>query len=150
LRAAEWADVFRQAADLGVLHVHLSGGEPASRRDLTEIAASARDAGLYVNLITSGIGLTEARLRELDGIVDHVQLSLKGIDAETADWISGYGGSFSRKMQVAEWVHALGFPLTLNAVVHRQNRDRLPEMIDLAEPLCCHRLEVSNVMNPVL
>lgn len=145
LRAAEWADVFRQAADLGVLHVHLSGGEPASRRDLTEIAASARDAGLYVNLITSGIGLTEARLRELDGIVDHVQLSLQGIDAETADWISGYGGSFSRKMQVAEWVRALGFPLTLNAVVHRQNLDRLPEMIDLAEQLGCRRIEVATV-----
>lgn len=145
LTAAEWADVFRQAADLGVLQVHLSGGEPASRRDLTEIAVSARDAGLYVNLITSGIGLTEARLRELDGIVDHIQLSLQGIDAAMADWISGYGGSFSRKMQVADWVRAIGFPLTLNAVVHRQNLDRLPEMIDLAERLGCRRIEVATV-----
>lgn len=145
LKAAEWADVFRQAADLGVLQVHLSGGEPASRRDLAEIAAAARDAGLYVNLITSGIGLIESRLRELDGAVDHVQLSLQGIDAEMADWISGYGGSFARKMQVAEWVRAIGFPLTLNAVVHRQNLDRLPEMIDLAERLGCRRIEVATV-----
>ncbi|MBD9526556.1 pyrroloquinoline quinone biosynthesis protein PqqE [Paracoccus sp. PAR01] len=145
LTAAEWGDIFRQAADLGVLQVHLSGGEPASRRDLTEIAASAREAGLYVNLITSGIGLTEARLRELDGLVDHVQLSLQGIDAEMADWISGYGGSFARKMLVAEWIGQIGFPLTLNAVVHRQNLDRLPEMIDLAERLGCRRIEVATV-----
>ena len=145
LTTAEWADAFRQAAEMGVLQVHLSGGEPASRRDLTQIATAARDAGLYVNLITSGIGLTETRLRELDGVVDHVQLSLQGIDAEMADWISGYGGSFSRKMQAAEWILATGFPLTLNAVVHRQNLDRLPEMIDLAERLGCRRIEVATV-----
>ncbi len=145
LTTAEWADVFRQAADLGVLQVHLSGGEPASRRDLCDIARAARDAGLYVNLITSGIGLTESRLRDLDGVVDHVQLSLQGIDAEMADWISGYGGSFARKMQVADWVRAIGFPLTLNAVVHRQNLDRLPEMIALAERLECRRIEVATV-----
>lgn len=145
LTAAEWGDVFRQAAAMGVLQVHLSGGEPASRRDLTEIATAARDAGLYVNLITSGIGLTESRLHELDGVVDHVQLSLQGIDAEMADWISGYGGSFARKMQVAEWIGQIGFPMTLNAVVHRQNLDRLPEMIDLAERLGCRRIEVATV-----
>lgn len=145
LTTAEWADAFRQAADMGVLQVHLSGGEPASRRDLTQIATAARDAGLYVNLITSGIGLTETRLRELDGVVDHVQLSLQGIDAEMADWISGYGGSFSRKMQATEWIRAIGFPMTLNAVVHRQNLDRLGEMIDLAEQLGCRRIEVATV-----
>lgn len=145
LTTADWADAFRQAAEMGVLQVHLSGGEPASRRDLTQIATAARDAGLYVNLITSGIGLTETRLRELDGVVDHVQLSLQGIDAEMADWISGYGGSFSRKMQAAEWILAIGFPLTLNAVVHRQNLDHLPEMIDLAERLGCRRIEVATV-----
>ncbi|MDS9466983.1 pyrroloquinoline quinone biosynthesis protein PqqE [Paracoccus sp. MBLB3053] len=145
LTAGEWTAIFRQAAELGVLQVHLSGGEPASRRDLSEIAQGARDAGLYVNLITSGIGLTEARLRELDGLVDHVQLSLQGIDAEMADWISGYGGSFSRKMQVAHWIGEIGFPLTLNAVVHRQNLDRLPEMIALAERLGCRRIEVATV-----
>src|SRR6185312_5887158 len=61
LDAATWARVFREAAALGVLQVHLSGGEPASRRDLVEIMASARDAGLYTNLITSGVGITRER-----------------------------------------------------------------------------------------
>lgn len=146
LTAAEWGEVFRQAADLGILQVHLSGGEPASRRDLVEIAAFARDAGLYVNLITSGIGLTEARLRDLDAAgVDHVQLSLQGVDSEMADWIGGYKGSFARKMQVAEWIGQIGFPLTVNAVVHRQNLDRLPEMIEMAVNLGARRIEVATV-----
>ena len=67
ISADDWGRVFRQAAALGVLQVHISGGEPGARRDLAQIVAHARDAGLYVNLITSGIGITRDRLLELDG-----------------------------------------------------------------------------------
>src|SRR5436309_13780447 len=82
LDATTWARAFREAAALGVLQVHLSGGEPASRRDLIEIAAAARDAGLYTNLITSGLGIDAARLARLkQSGLDHVQLSLQDVDA---------------------------------------------------------------------
>lgn len=146
LDAATWARIFRQAADLGVLQVHISGGEPGARRDLAQIVASAREAGLYVNLITSGIGITQARLRELDAAgVDHVQLSLQGIQPDMANRISGHPGSWDKKMGFAEWVTEIGFPLTINAVVHRQNMDRLPEMIALAETLGARRIEVATV-----
>ena len=112
----DWRRVFREAADLGVLQLHLSGGEPASRRDLEDLVTAAREAGLYTNLITSGIGLTEKRLRALDAAgLDHVQLSLQGTNPEMADEIGGYRGGFSRKLQVSEWIGAIGFPLTLYA-----------------------------------
>lgn len=142
----DWARVFRQAADLGVLQVHVSGGEPGARRDLAQIVASARDAGLYVNLITSGIGITRERLQELDRAgVDHVQLSLQGIRPDMADRISGHPGSWDKKMGFAGWVAEIGFPLTINAVVHRQNLERLPDMIALAETLGARRIEVATV-----
>ncbi len=141
-----WVDVFRQAAELGVLQMHLSGGEPASRRDLEDMITACRDHDLYSNLITSGIGLTEKRMVELKKRgLDHVQLSLQGVDAEMADLIGGYKGGYSRKMQVAEWTTALDLPLTLNAVVHEKNIDRLPEMIDLAVAMGARRLEVATV-----
>ena len=146
LPAEAWVDLFRQAAALGVLQTHISGGEPASRRDLAQIVAGAREAGLYVNLITSGLGLTLARLRELDSAgVDHVQLSLQGVGPTAADRISGMAGSWDRKMQVARWIAEVGFPLTLNAVVHRQNIDTLPQMIDLALAMGARRIEVATV-----
>lgn len=146
LPVEDWARAFRQAADLGVLQVHISGGEPGARRDLAEIVAAARDAGLYVNLITSGIGITRQRLQELDRAgVDHVQLSLQGIRPDMADRISGHPGSWDKKMAFAEWVTEIGFPLTINAVVHRQNMDRLPDMIALAETLGARRIEVATV-----
>ena len=76
-----WARVFGEAAALGVLQVHLSGGEPGARRDLVAITASAHDAGLYTNLITSAVGITAATLGKLAAAgLDHVQISIQDSD----------------------------------------------------------------------
>lgn len=141
-----WADAFQQAADLGVLQLHLSGGEPLARRDLTDLVKAARDAGLYTNLITSAIGLTQKRLQELDDAgLDHIQLSLQGTDAEMADYIGGYKGGFDRKMQAAEWIRDQGMPLTLNTVLHRKNLHQLPRAIEMAVEMKARRIEVAIV-----
>lgn len=145
LSTAEWADIFRQAAALGVLQVHLSGGEPAARRDLPEITGAAVAAGLYTNLITSGVGLKQETFHDLCARgLDHVQLSLQGADAATADRIGGYKGAFAAKMRVAGWVTGEGLPLTLNAVMHRQNLDLLAETIEIAVRLGARRLEIAH------
>lgn len=146
LTTEEWADAFRQAAEIGVLQIHLSGGEPASRRDLEDLVTAARNADLYTNLITSGVGLTEKRLAALDERgLDHVQLSLQGVTPSMCDEIGGYKGAFGRKMQVADWVGKRGIPLTLNAVVHRRNLDDLEETIAFAQKLGARRIEVATV-----
>jgi pyrroloquinoline quinone biosynthesis protein E len=141
-----WLDVFRQAAEMGVLQLHLSGGEPAARRDLTELIAGARAAGLYTNLITSAIGVTRRRLEAFDAAgLDHIQLSLQGTDAAMADHIGGYRGGYDRKMQAAEWIGELGIPLTLNTVLHRQNLHQLPRAIEMAVEMGARRIEVAIV-----
>lgn len=146
LDTGTWARVMHEAAALGVLQVHLSGGEPASRRDLEQITAAASGAGLYTNLITSGIGLTRARLVGLVAAgLDHVQLSLQGVTAKIADFVGGYDGGFDRKMAVAAEIDALGIPLTLNAVMHRANIDDLPATFDMALRLNARRIEVACV-----
>lgn len=146
LDTGEWADAFAQAADLGVLQLHLSGGEPATRRDLAELVSAARQAGLYTNLITSGIGLTKRRLEELDAAgLDHIQLSLQGTDAAMADRIGGYRGGYERKMAVAGWIAEIGFPLTLNVVLHRQNLHQLPRALEMAVEMGARRIEVATV-----
>ncbi|TCP80696.1 MULTISPECIES: pyrroloquinoline quinone biosynthesis protein PqqE [unclassified Rhizobium] len=146
LSTAEWIDIFRQASAMGVLHLHLSGGEPASRRDLTELTAGAADAGLYTNLITSGIGLTEARIADLAAAgLDHLQLSIQGATPVLADRVGGYKGGYQRKIAVAEWTHAAGIPLTVNAVCHKQNMDELGDMLDLAVRLDARRIEIATV-----
>jgi pyrroloquinoline quinone biosynthesis protein E len=140
-----WTRVLSEAAALGVLHVHLSGGEPASRRDLVEIVRHCAEAGLYTNLITSGIGLTEARVAELvEAGLDHVQLSIQDAEPVSADRIAGYEGAFARKRDVARWVTAAGAPLTVNAVIHRANAARAGAMVELAIALGARRVEIAH------
>ncbi|MBO9436977.1 pyrroloquinoline quinone biosynthesis protein PqqE [Ruegeria sp. R13_0] len=141
-----WVDVFQQAFDMGVLQLHLSGGEPASRRDLEDLTAQAARIGLYTNLITSGIGLTPKRLDRLEAAgLDHIQLSLQGTNADLADRIGGYRGGFDRKMVIAKEIGDRGIPLTLNAVMHRHNLDDLDRTIEMAVELGARRLEVACV-----
>ncbi|GGE49065.1 coenzyme PQQ synthesis protein E [Agaricicola taiwanensis] len=140
-----WQRIFSEAAALGVLQVHLSGGEPLARRDLTELVAHCAAERLYTNLITSGVGLTEARLEALKKAgLDHVQLSVQDANAESADHIAGYRGAFERKRQVAQWVVASGLPLTINAVIHRANVTRAAAMVDLAVQMGAGRVEIAH------
>jgi PqqA peptide cyclase len=136
----------RQAAALGVLQLHLSGGEPTVRRDLEEIVATAAAAGLYSNLITAGILLTRHRLQRLAECgLDHVQLSIQDVDATNADRIAAYNGAHVKKKTVAGWVREVGLPLTINAPVHRQNIENLERIIDFAVEVGAGRLEVAHV-----
>jgi pyrroloquinoline quinone biosynthesis protein E len=144
LSTAEWTRVLAEAAALGVMQVHLTGGEPLARRDLEELAAAARAAGLYVNLVTSGVPLARARLSALRAAgVDHVQLSVQDADAAGADRVAGYP-AFAHKLEVAAWVKAEGLPLTVNVVLHRDNLDRIEAIVAFAEQLGADRLELAN------
>lgn len=144
LATAEWADIFRQAAALGCLQVHLSGGEPTARRDILALVRAAAEAGLYTNLITAGL-MPEAMPEALAAAgLDHLQLSLQDAEAEAADRIAGSTGAHRRKLATARRVVASGLPLTVNLVVHRQNLDCLPGLIALALELGATRLEVAH------
>jgi pyrroloquinoline quinone biosynthesis protein E len=145
LDTATWQRVFSEAAALGVLQVHLSGGEPLARRDLADLVRRCAEEGLYTNLITSGVGLTEARLLELKSAgLDHVQLSIQDADAAGADRIAGYRGAFERKREVAGWITAARLPLTVNAVIHRANVHHAAAMVELAMELGARRVEIAH------
>ncbi|HET6619985.1 MAG TPA: pyrroloquinoline quinone biosynthesis protein PqqE [Dongiaceae bacterium] len=146
LSTAEWMRVLDEAAELGVLQVHFSGGEPAVRRDLPDLVAHARRAGLYSNLITSGVTLDEPRVARLaQAGLDHVQLSMQDVDHQTAAHIANYPGVQGKKLAFARMVRAAGLPLTINAVVNRHNVVRVERMIDLAVALGAARVEVAHV-----
>ncbi len=141
-----WTRVFREAATLGVLQVHLSGGEPCARRDIVELTKAAHDAGLYTNLITSAVGVTPERFAALsDAGLDHVQISIQDSDPATADHIAGYKGAYARKQALAAEVIRHGIPLTVNAVMHRANIDHVAQMVELALALGAGRVEIAHV-----
>jgi pyrroloquinoline quinone biosynthesis protein E len=144
LPTATWLDILGQARRLGVLQAHLSGGEPLLRRDLEPIAAGARSLGMYVNLVTSGVGLSTGRARALaDAGVDHVQLSVQGTRAAAADRVAG-AKAHERKLEAAAAVRAAGMAMTINVVLHRGNVADIDALAELAAHLNADRLELAH------
>jgi pyrroloquinoline quinone biosynthesis protein E len=140
-----WSRVFKEAAEAGVLQADFTGGEPLARPDIVELVRAARSAGLYVNLITSGLPLDQAKLAALvQAGLDHVQLSFQGAREEIANEISGTK-SHTQKLRVLDWLRHHRVAVTLNFVIHRRNIDQLEEMLALAETSCATRIEFANV-----
>ncbi len=146
LDTASWLSIFDQAADLGILQVHLSGGEPTLRQDLPDLVARLASRGVYTNLITAGVGVKEGLFERLAaGGLDHVQLSFQGARPETTDLIGNSRGAHEKKLATAAQISAAGLPLTINAPIHRKNIGEVELFIELALRLGAERLEVANV-----
>jgi pyrroloquinoline quinone biosynthesis protein E len=145
LSTEDWSRVFKEAADAGVLQADFTGGEPLARTDIVELIRAARGAGLYVNLITSGLPMDEVKLDELIAAgLDHLQLSFQGATPEIAEEISG-SKTHAHKLQVLDWLRTRRLALTLNFVIHRRNIHQLPEMLAIAESSSATRVEFANV-----
>ena len=146
LDTAQWKKVLNDAAEAGVLQVHFSGGEPTARHDIEELVGYADSLGLYTNLITSGVLTDSQQLARLaqQGLA-HVQLSIQDVEDDIGDWVAGYEGAQQKKRQLAQQIDECGLALTVNAVIHRHNIDRVCEMIDLAVSMRAQRVEVANV-----
>ena len=144
LSTAEWISVFDQAGKLGMLHAHFTGGEPLARTDLVDLISAARHAGLYTNLITSGLGLNQQRLQTLvDAGLDHIQISFQDSREEAANWIAG-AKAHAHKIELSREIKKHKIAFTVNLVVHRQNLDHVEEMIAFIEQLHPERVEIAH------
>ena len=144
LSTAQWVDVLRQGRALGAVQLGFSGGEPLLRDDLEDLVAEGRRLGYYTNLITSGIGLTEARLRRLsEAGLDHIQLSFQDSTREMNDFLSSTR-TFELKSRVAALIKQFHYPMVLNVVLHRYNLDHVARIIDMALEMGVEYLELAN------
>lgn len=144
LATEDWLRILGEARRLGAIQLGLSGGEPLLRRDLEEIVAEARRLGYYTNLLTSGMGMDEARIAALKAAgLDHIQVSFQADDPDLNNRLAGTD-SFRHKVEVARLVKAHGYPMVLNVVMHRHNLDRMREILDMALALQADYVELAN------
>lgn len=144
LSTDEWIRIFWEAAGMGVLHALFSGGEPLVRKDLEALVSAARERDFYTNLITSGVGLSPARALALKQAgLESVQISFQADEAEAGDRIAG-ASVHRKKIEAARGVRDADLPLTVNVVLHRGNISRVAELVELAERLGAHRLELAH------
>lgn len=144
LATEDWIRVLREARAMGSVQLGLSGGEPLTRDDLEEIVAEAHRLGFYTNLVTSGVGLSEKRIRALkDAGLDHIQLSFQDSTREMNDFLSSTR-TFELKSKVAALIKQHGYPMVLNVVLHRMNIDHVGQILDMAERMNADYVELAN------
>ena len=143
-----WLALFDQAADLGVLQVHLSGGEPTLRRDLEQLVSGLSRRGVYTNLITAGVGIAEGRIEALAKAgLDHLQLSFQGARAATTARIGNLQGSHEKKLETARRARAAGLPLTINASAISDSSFR-PSSPSAEPPMTSARRAITSAREP--
>ena len=139
-----WLRVLREARALGAVQLGFSGGEPLVRDDLEILIAEARGLGYYSNLITSGVGLNETRIRAFkDAGLDHIQLSFQDSTRELNDFLSSTR-TFELKSKIARLIKAYDYPMVLNVVIHRLNVDHVGQILEMAEALGAEYVELAN------
>ena len=144
LGTEDWLRVLKEARALGSVQLGLSGGEPLSRDDLEPIVAEARRLGFYTNLITSGVGLNERRIRALKSAgLDHIQLSFQDSTRQMNDFLSSTR-TFDLKSRVAALIKQYDYPMVLNVVLHRLNIDHVEEILRMADRMGADYVELAN------
>ncbi len=143
LSTDDWKRVFREARKMGAVQLGFSGGEPLVRDDLEELIAEAHQLGFYTNLITSGVGMDEARIRAFKQAgLDHIQISFQASNEEINNHIAR-NDSFQHKLAMARLVKKYDYPMVLCFVLHRQNTDQIEEIINFAHSLEADYVELA-------
>ncbi|MBW4934502.1 pyrroloquinoline quinone biosynthesis protein PqqE [Marinobacter sp. F4206] len=144
LSTEQWVSVLRQGRAMGAAQLGFSGGEPLVRQDLPELIAEARHLGYYTNLITSGLGLNEAKVEAFaDAGLDHIQVSFQASDPELNNAVAGSRKAFDQKLAMARAVKDAGYPMVLNFVIHRHNIHQMTDIIDLCDRLGADYVELA-------
>ncbi len=144
LETEQWVRVLREARALGAVQCGFSGGEPLLREDLEVLVSEARGLGYYTNLITSGVGLNEARAQRLKAAgLDHIQLSFQDSTREVNDLLTNTH-TWQLKHRVAALIKQHGWPMVVNVVIHRLNIDHIGRIIEMAHELGAEYLELAN------
>ena len=143
LSTDEWLNVFREARDLGAVQLGLSGGEALVRKDLEMLIRGASDLGYYTNLLTSGVGMDENRIRAFkEAGLDHIQVSFQASDEELNNFIAR-NDSFKHKLEMARLVKRYDYPMVLCFVLHRHNLSQVAQILDLAHSLEADYVELA-------
>lgn len=149
LSTTEWLDAIGQLLPLGVCIIGLTGGEPLMRNDLPELVRAASQGGAAVQLFTSGIGLTEAKIIALhEAGLWATGVSLDNTDPAVVNCRRGTPLAFDAAIAALQMCHRAGLYTFINAVADRQAvvAGEYRRIYDLARLLKIHEVRLIEPM----
>jgi len=144
LSTQDWIRVMQEGRKMGATQLGFSGGEPLVRPDLEELITEARRLGYYTNLITSGVGMDEERIKAFKTAgLDHIQVSFQASNEELNNYLGG-SSTFQHKLEMARLVKQYDYPMVLNIVLHRKNVDQIRDILDMTVDLEADYVELAS------
>lgn len=126
-------ELSRQADEMGLAHIVITGGEPLVFPDFDDIVKAIDPQKFYITSDTNGWFLDAARARHLKSIgVDKIQLSLDSLSATDHDEFRQKVGSYERALRAIDAALSSGLNIIIQTVVSKQ-RVRSKEFIDFIE-----------------
>ena len=125
-----------EAAELGIVSVSLTGGEPLLWSHFAEAFALRAQAGLSLGMVTNAWMFEERLwplLRERDACASPVEIcfSLDGADAPTHDEFRQCPGSFERVKRAMEQCRRIGVETSIKCCLWKRNLDQLLDIAAL-------------------
>jgi pyrroloquinoline quinone biosynthesis protein E len=146
MKKEDWFRVMEEAREMGAVQIGFSGGEPLLNKDLPEIVKKASDLGFYTNLITSGVGGEPGIVQKLkDAGLKNVQIGIQSNKEEIVTLLTNNKTAFEQKKKFTKEVREAGMQIVVNATVHKYNIDHVDEIIDFADEMGAHYMEIANV-----
>ncbi|MFA7653861.1 MAG: radical SAM protein [Candidatus Magasanikbacteria bacterium] len=114
-------NLFKQADELGLARVTITGGEPMVFKDFDELVAAIDPQKFYINSDSNGWLLDEKRMRHLQDIgVDRVQVSLDSLNAKEHDAFRRSPGSHARVLKAVDIAQEIGMDIFMQTVVWKE------------------------------
>lgn len=138
LETAEWEQIMRELAELGVMFLTISGGEATLRKDFLHLVRYARELRFAVRIFTNGLNVDETMARELGQLsVQEVQISLYSHRAEVHDRVTRVPGSFERVVAAARALVGAGVRVLLKSPLMTLNAADYAEYAAFVTGLGC-------------
>jgi len=126
-------ELSRQADEMGLAHIVITGGEPLLFPDFDDIVKAIDPQKFYITSDTNGWFLDLKRAKHLKNIgVDKIQLSLDSLSAADHDDFRRKPGSYERALRAIDASLEAGLNIIIATVVTKQ-RVRSQEFIEFLE-----------------
>ncbi|MBE6384173.1 MAG: radical SAM protein [Lentisphaerae bacterium] len=130
---ADVRELSRQADELGLANIVITGGEPLVFKDFDQLVEAIDPQKFYITSDTNGWFLDAERAKHLKAIgVDKIQLSLDSLNAAEHDEFRNAPGSHARALRAIDAALDAGLNIILSTVVTHQ-RVRSDEFIEYLE-----------------